>query len=212
MGNAIPVSDNTLTRSEFYGTKTIIVLSALVYLAQLFNASLVQDFSVIAEKVVKDGQIYRLFTAALLHGDILHIAGNMWFLWVFGKSVEDKIGWKMYAAFYCAAAVISSALYIATTTNKTMPCIGASGAISGIIGAYLIFFPRTKLKFQFLYSMHTPVFAPAWTYILGWILLNFFFGVLQTGSGTRGVAYWGHIGGFVAGIISAHMYQSLRQK
>lgn len=212
MGNAIPVSDNTLTRSKFYGTKTIIGLSVLVYLAQFSNSSLVQDFSVIAERVVNGGQIYRLLTAALLHGSILHIAGNMWYLWVFGRSVEDRIGWKMYAAFYCIAAVVSSALYVATTTNKTMPCIGASGAISGIIGAYLIFFPHTKLKFKFLYSMHQPVFAPAWAYILGWILLNFFFGMLQAGSGTRGVAYWGHIGGFVAGIISAHLYQSVRQK
>jgi len=138
----------------------------------------------------------------------------MWFLWLFGRTVEDKTGWKNYLLLFTASAILSATLFISTAADKTIPCVGASGAISGVIGAYLILFPKAKIRFHIfgkLGTYRTTTFVPAWVYILIWLGLNVAYGILQSGSQAVAVAYWGHIGGFIAGVIFAELYKNLKQ-
>ncbi|MDD5135766.1 MAG: rhomboid family intramembrane serine protease [Candidatus Omnitrophica bacterium] len=211
LGYAFPAGDNVLTKRYPYVTVGIIVLCAFMFFP---GEPAMTSLSLIADKVVKEKEFYRLITAAFLHAGILHILGNMWFLWVFGRSVEDRMGRVPYAALFLTSAVFSSILFIATIKDGSVPCVGASGAISGVIGAYLILLPKAKIKFNIYWKYGTQRFAtyaPSWAYILVWILMNVFFGMMEAGSKTVGVAYWGHIGGFVGGIIFAEMYKNLKR-
>ncbi|MEW6008335.1 MAG: rhomboid family intramembrane serine protease [Candidatus Omnitrophota bacterium] len=219
-GAAFPISDNITVKTRSYATKGIIVTCSLIFLLDLLLIDLVPTFSLIADKVLISREWYRLITNAFLHGGIFHLLGNMWFLWVFGRSVEDRLGWNNYLFLFVLGAIFSAVLFIATTNNKSIPCVGASGTISAIIGAYLILFPKAKLRFDIYRPLSVflpvPIQKIATTqissmyYVLFWIIMNVFFAMLQSGSKTVGIAYWGHIGGFIAGIIFTEVYKNFR--
>ncbi|MGH8993755.1 MAG: rhomboid family intramembrane serine protease [Acidimicrobiia bacterium] len=128
------------------------------------------------------------------HGSLLHLGGNMLFLWIFGNNVEDRLGKGLYFIFYIVAGLAAAAAHIATEPNSIIPVVGASGAIAGVMGAYLVFFPRARILtivplFIFIQFVHLPAYV-----VLGaWFLLQFFTNV------DSGVAFMAHIGGFVAG-------------
>lgn len=143
-----------------------------------------------------------LFTAMFVHGGFMHFAGNMLYLWVFGDNVEDRLGHVKYLLFYLACGVAATWAQVATDTASQVPNIGASGAIAGVLGAYLLLFPysriSTLLVFYFIMVIRVPVL-----FLLGfWFFLqNFFQGLGSLGSSAGGgVAYWAHVGGFVAGL------------
>ncbi len=153
------------------------------------------------------------FTAMFLHGGWLHIAGNMIFLWVFGDNVEDAMGHVRYAAFYLIGGLAATAAHVAVSQNDLVPAIGASGAISAVLGAYLVLYPRATVAailpiFIFLW---VPVNVPAIVLIGIWFLLQLFNGVAAlaatdvVGAG-GGVAWFAHIGGFVAGLVLVKVF------
>jgi len=149
------------------------------------------------------------FTALFLHGGWLHFLGNMLFLWVFGDNVEDRLGKLPYLLFYLGTGLAAAWLQIATDNRSEVPNIGASGAIAGVLGAYLVLFPLSRVRTLVLFGFFvTTALVPAALLIGLWIALQFFSGVASLGAQTGGgVAYWAHIGGFGAGLALMALYK-----
>ena len=146
-----------------------------------------------------------LFASMFLHGGWLHLAGNMLFLWVFGGNVEDRLGHGRFLALYLLAGFAATLTEILMSPDSLVPVIGASGAIAGVLGAYLFLFPRARvLTLVFIILFPLLIDLPAIALLVFWFASQFIAGVasLETGEALYGgVAYWGHIGGFVAGAI-----------
>jgi membrane associated rhomboid family serine protease len=143
-------------------------------------------------------------TSIFLHGGWLHIIGNMWALWIFGDNVEDRMGPIRFVIFYLLCGLAAGLVQWFTNPHSTIPTVGASGAIAGVMGAYLFMFPRARL-IVLLPIFFFPFFfeLPAVTYLGFWALTQVFSGTLSLASPANvgGVAWWGHVGGFVAGIL-----------
>ena len=140
-----------------------------------------------------------IFTSMFLHSGFMHIAGNMLFLWIFGDNVEDYFGHLPYLLFYLVCGIGSGLTHIIFNFHSPLPALGASGAISGVMGAYILLFPRARvLTLVFIFFIPIPAFI-----ILGyWFLLQFLAGVSSVGAAaTGGVAWWAHIGGFLLGMV-----------
>ena len=146
-----------------------------------------------------------LFTSMFLHGGWLHIIGNMWFLWIFGDNVEDQFGHLGYLMFYIICGLGSGVSQVIFSWGSKIPSLGASGAISGVLGAYIVFFPRAKiLTLVPLLIIFFTVRVPAAIFIGLWFVMNFLSGVGSLGAtNTGGVAWWAHVGGFLIGVIIA---------
>ncbi len=146
-----------------------------------------------------------LLTCMFLHGGFLHIIGNMWFLWIFGDNVEDQFGPFGYLLFYFVCGISSGVTQVVFSWGSHVPSLGASGAISGVLGAYLVFFPRARvLTLVPLLIIFFTVRIPAAVFIGLWFLMNFLSGVSSIGAlNTGGVAWWAHVGGFVLGVLIA---------
>lgn len=148
-----------------------------------------------------------LVTSMFLHGGLLHLAGNLLYLWIFGDNVEDALGHGRYLVFYLGAGVAASLLQGGLSPASTVPVLGASGAIAGVLGAYFVLFPRARVVTLVpLFVLFPLVEVPATLYLLFWFLLQFWMGsqALVNGalSGAQGgVAWWAHVGGFVAGLL-----------
>lgn len=144
---------------------------------------------------------YPLFTSMFLHSGLLHLLGNMLFLYIFGDNVEDTFGHIPYLIFYLFCGIGSGVTHVAFNLHSAIPAIGASGAISGVMGAYAVLFPRARvLMLFFIFLIPVPAVL-----VLGyWFLIQFLEGIGQLGAGaTGGVAFWAHVGGFVIGLLVA---------
>lgn len=145
--------------------------------------------------------IVPLFSSMFLHGSFLHIIGNMLYLWVFGDNIEDKLGRLNFIFFYMAAGFLANLAHIATNPASAIPTIGASGAIAGVLGAYLIAFPKAKvLTLVPIGIIPIPVIVPALLFLVLWFVFQLLSGLTVFGAGQM-VAWWAHIGGFVAGVF-----------
>lgn len=147
-----------------------------------------------------------------LHGSILHIGGNMLFLWVFGDNVEDVLGHSWFLVFYLAVGVLAGLSHAMIDPTSRIPGIGASGAIAGVLAAYLVLFPHARVRTLLFLGPFFTITRISATILIGlWILFQFVSGLFALGEPDRsGVAYWAHIGGFVAGFIIIWMYQRSR--
>ncbi len=145
-----------------------------------------------------------IFTAMFMHGGWMHIIGNMWFLWVFGDNVEDAMGSVNFLIFYLLTGVAAAAAQIYADPNSAIPMVGASGAIGGVMGAYIMLYPKVKVHMLiFLARFKIPAVA-----MLGyWIVVQLIGGFNSIGSQEGGVAFWAHIGGFVAGALLVHLFK-----
>jgi rhomboid family protein len=147
-----------------------------------------------------------LITCMFLHAGWLHIIGNMWFLWIFGANVEDRFGSFVYLLVYFVCGVGSGISQVAFSWGSTIPSIGASGAISGVLGAYLLFFPGSRILTLIpLFIIWFTARIPAFVFILLWFAMQFLSGLgsLGAANNTGGVAWWAHVGGFVLGVLIA---------
>jgi membrane associated rhomboid family serine protease len=148
-----------------------------------------------------------LLTSMFMHGGWMHLLGNMLFLWVFGDNVEHAIGHVRYLLFYLLCGLAASAAHIVSDPNSVLPSLGASGAISGVLGAYIVLFPRNRIR---VLMGHFVTTMPALVVLGLWILLQFVSGlggVFDTEQTGGGVAYWAHIGGFVAGVAGIFLFR-----
>ncbi|WP_022670095.1 rhomboid family intramembrane serine protease [Hippea alviniae] len=149
--------------------------------------------------------IVRMFESMFLHGGFLHIGGNMLFLWIFGDNVEDRLGHVNYLFFYLAGGFLSFLAQGVVNPTSEIPMIGASGAISAVIGAYAVFFPSARiLTLVPIFIFITFIRIPAWLFIGFWFLMQYFNGMISIAANyTGGVAWFAHIGGFVFGFVVA---------
>ena len=143
-------------------------------------------------------------TSMFLHGGWLHIIGNMWTLWIFGDNVEDRMGTTRYLVFYFICGLAAGLVHFFTNANSTIPTVGASGAIAGVLGAYFLLFPKSRI-IVLLPLFFLPLFieVPAVTYLGFWVLSQIFSGTLSLAlpEDVGGVAFWAHVGGFIAGAV-----------
>jgi membrane associated rhomboid family serine protease len=153
-------------------------------------------------------QVSHVFTSMFLHGSWMHLIGNMWFLWIFGDNIEDSMGRVRYAIFYLTCGVAAALLQVLVNPASGIPMVGASGAISGVMGAYLVLYPRVRVfALVILGFFFTSIALPAWTMLLYWAaiqLVSGLFGLVAREGG--GVAFWAHVGGFVAGMALIKLF------
>jgi membrane associated rhomboid family serine protease len=153
-------------------------------------------------------QFSHLFTSMFLHGSWMHLLGNMWFLWLFGNNVEDAMTRPRFASFYLLCGLAAAGLQVLTNPSSGLPMVGASGAISGVMGAYLVLYPRVRVFVMIpLGFILTSAALPAWTMLGYWLLLQFVSGLTTLGGEPGGgVAFWAHVGGFVAGAALVKLF------
>src|ERR671918_2887566 len=145
-------------------------------------------------------QVSHLLTHMFLHGSWMHLLGNMWFLWLFGNNVEDSMGRLRFVVFYLLCGLAAAAGQIVTSPGSAIPMVGASGAISGVMGAYLVLYPRVRVfAIVPLGFFVTSLALPAWVMLGYWFFIQFVSGLVSMGGEMGGVAFWAHIGGVVPG-------------
>jgi rhomboid family protein len=217
--------DNTQRRTIPLVNYTLIAINVAVYLYQIANPEFERGYSVVPAEITQGrdiiGQVQRglylaespspiyltMLSSMFMHGGLLHIGGNMLYLWIFGDNVEDRMGHLKYLIFYLLCGFLATATHIFFGPNSVIPSLGASGAIAGVLGAYLVLFPRQGVRvFQFGMIMEVPALI-----VIGlWGLLQFWngFGSLgRTGEG-GGVAFMAHVGGFVAGLLLVFLFRN----
>lgn len=154
-----------------------------------------------------------LFTSMFLHGSWFHIIGNLWFLWVFGNNVEDAMSRLRYPVFYVLCGLAAAAAQIAANPSSAVPMVGASGAIGGVMGAYAVLFPRAHVHTLIIFGIFARVVAvPAFVMLGYWFLIQILAGLPTLGSEEGGVAFWAHIGGFLAGVVLVLPFRTRRSR
>jgi membrane associated rhomboid family serine protease len=179
-------------------------------------ATLTDQFGNPTGQVCNKPTVETIFTSMFMHGSILHIGGNMLFLWIFGNNVEDAMGPLKFLAFYLVAGVAALALQVAIDPNSTAPTIGASGAIAGVLGGYIVLYPRARvLTLVFIVLFFTVIELPAVVMLGIWFAEQALFGAANltnpTGGG-GGVAYFAHVGGFVFGLLAVRLLATRRKE
>jgi membrane associated rhomboid family serine protease len=218
----LPIGDVTRSRSFPIVTIILIVANVLVFLYQLSLpqrefVAFVTAFGNIPYEMVAGEDIpppgpspiyLTLFTAMFMHGSISHIFGNMLFLWVFGDNVEDSMGHLKFIIFYLVCGLAAAATHIASELNSTVPAVGASGAISGVLGAYMVLHPHGHVRTLIFFFFIRIIYLPAWLLLGAWFLFQLLPGLQSLGGGRgSGIAFWAHIGGFVAGALLIFLFR-----
>jgi rhomboid family protein len=220
----IPLKDMTPRRSFPIITLLLIVANVIVFVHQITLPhaaadAFIKTYSVVPAKIslalagrryTMEQALLPLFTSMFLHGGFLHIIGNMWFLWIFGANVEDRLGSFPYLLFYIVAGIGSGISQTLFSWGSTIPSLGASGAISGVLGAYIVFFPSSRILTLIpLFIIWFTWRIPAVIFIGLWFVANFLSGLSSLGSTAMGgVAWWAHVGGFLIGLLVAFVARS----
>ncbi len=143
-----------------------------------------------------------LLTSMFMHGGWLHILSNMWFMWIFGNNVEDSMGHVRFVVFYLLCGLVAAALQLASDPDSGVPMVGASGAIGGVMGAYVLLYPRVHVHLLIFFGFYITTVAVPAVFMLGyWLLLQLVGGFVSLGAEGGGVAFWAHVGGFLAGAL-----------
>jgi len=210
--------DNERIHGRPYVNYLLIAINAIIFLVEVVATGyfsdrtstfeLLEKYGAIPYKVL-GGDISSIITSMFLHSGIAHLIGNMLFLFVFGDNIEDKLGRIKYVFMYIGwgiAAALAHSFYAMSTGGGEIPAIGASGAISGVLGAYLILFPRAKIYTVITAFFITTVKIPAIAYIPFWFIMQVILGFIDQ---TGGVAYAAHIGGFLAGVLTGYVFKNV---
>jgi rhomboid family protein len=222
----IPLRDTVPSRTAPIVTVGLIIVNVVVFLHEAALGPHLEKFvfayGLVPRRFVfwtgaplDPARFLPLITSMFWHGGWLHLIGNMLYLWIFGDNVEDKLGHLRYLIFYLAAGVVAALTQVALNPASPLPTVGASGAIAGVLGAYLISFPRSRVL-TLIPIIIFPWFVeiPAVLYLVFWFLLQLFEGLGQLGIPQEGggVAVWAHIGGFIAGVVLVKLMEPLRRR
>lgn len=213
----IPLKDENPTKTIPFVTITIILINILVFIYELTQGAQLQDkilkFAVIPYNLTHthNPKIFlTLITSLFFHAGFAHIFGNMLYLWVFGNNIEDRLGHIKFIFFYIICGVVATFGHIITAWNSKLPVLGASGAISGVLGAYMVLYPRAKVLVLIpLFYIWRIAKIQAWWFLIFWIILQFLYGTLSAtmaGADVGGVAWFAHITGFFAGILFLRLF------
>jgi membrane associated rhomboid family serine protease len=212
-----PIGDeNRGKRGLALVTAMLVVINVLVFLYEnsLDDRELsryIFRYGAIPAEIERGQDYYTLITSMFIHGGIAHIAGNMLFLWIFGDNIERRFGPSLYLLFYLGCGLAAGAAHILSDPHSPVPAIGASGAISGVMGAYILLYPSNRVRVLVWYWGVVQI--PAFMFLGIWFLMQFLSGVAALSAETAessGVAFWAHIGGFVAGAAAALVLGAMR--
>lgn len=203
-----PIRDHNPSGRTPYVVYALIAINIVVYIATLNLMSdnraahfFLTEWALIPENITAGNNFQTLISTQFMHGGFLHLFGNMLFLWIFGDNLEDEMGHLGFLAFYLSAGVGAGLIYVATAPHSVVPTVGASGAIAGVLGGYLLLFPKAKVDILLILIVFFRVFViPAWVALLVWLALQLF-GSVGADPNAGGVAYWAHIGGFAVGML-----------
>jgi membrane associated rhomboid family serine protease len=204
-----PIRDSEPSYSKPVVTMFIIAVNLLVF---LFEASLdpytLNAFIAHYGLIPAEFHASAIFTSMFVHGGWLHVLGNMWFLWIFGNNIEDILGHEKYLIFYILCGVAAAVTQTYFALDSQVPMVGASGAIAGVMGAYLIKFPHARIRtlFFFIFIMFFDI--PAWVMLVYWFAIQFFSGIgsiAESTANSGGTAFFAHVGGFLAGILLVNL-------
>lgn len=224
----LPIKDYNPTKRTAYITIVFICINTALFLYQAYLSGKPLEYHVATSAMVpyevahlknldvplgrdRFGRlVYRdinpffsILTSIFMHGSFLHLAGNMLFLWIFGNNIEDYLGRMRFIFFYLACGVGASLIHVLFNVNSIVPVIGASGAVSGVMGAYLVLYPQAKVRtLVFLFILITFVDVPAFVFLIVWFIFQF----LYAGGGS-GIAWLAHVGGFLLGVLLIKMMQ-----
>jgi membrane associated rhomboid family serine protease len=229
-----PYHDENQTQRPAYATLTIIAINVLVWLvvegagANYPLAASVCNLGLIPGELtgllppgtsfpIGDGlvcvtdpgrQTLHIITSMFLHGSWMHIIGNMWFLWLFGNNIEDAMTRPRFVIFYLLCGTAAALLQVVMQPDSPIPMVGASGAISGVMGAYLVLYPRVRVFTVVLLGFFlTTIAVPAWLMLIYWAFIQLVGGFVgQVGGQGGGVAFWAHVGGFLAGVVLIKLF------
>lgn len=219
----IPLKDENPTETFPFVTIIIIVINALVFIYELMLGDQLQNkitqFAVIPYNIThmsNPSVLLTLTTSLFFHGGFAHILGNMLYLWVFGNNIEDRLGHFRFIVFYLVCGIVATFGHIVTAVDSKLPVIGASGAISAVLGAYLLLYPRAKVLVLIpLFYIWRIAKIQAWWFLVFWIILQFLYGTtssaLMGSSEEGGVAWFAHIAGFFAGILFLRLFLKRRR-
>jgi membrane associated rhomboid family serine protease len=203
-----PIRDHNPSGGTPYVTYALIAINVVIFAAtwHLFSdqralMGFFSDWALFPNRVSSGGGYSGLLTSMFLHGGVMHLAGNMLFLWIFGDNLEDEMGHLRFLAFYLASGVGAGLAQVLAAPYSGIPTVGASGAIAGVMGGYLLLYPKARIDILFIFFVFFRILAvPAWAMLGFWFALQVVNGSLDDGS-AGGVAYWAHAGGFVVGVL-----------
>jgi len=231
----IPLRDQNRSLTEPHVTRILLMVNVVVFFItilpdflsgnwffSLFGGSLsleraISMYGMVPDVVLRGQRLYTLFTSMFLHADLLHLGGNMLFLYVFGDNVEDAFGHGRYLFFYFLSGIAANVAFISAQLLSgdlkalLIPAIGASGAIAGLLGAYLILYPKARILTLVFVGWIYIVPLPAVLFLGFWFLYQLLYGMLTLQIAETGIAYWAHIGGFVAGIFFGLIWRGRRR-
>jgi membrane associated rhomboid family serine protease len=212
----LPLRDDVPSRTFPFVTAGLIVVNAVVFIGEIVRSGGLQqaayDYGFIpryltafasGEGVPVGQAFFPLFSSMFLHGGWLHLIGNMWYLWIFGDNIEDRLGHARFLVFYLLCGLIGNFAHYIFNSGSELPAIGASGAIAGVLGAYLISYPRARITVLLpLVFFWQFIELPALVVLGFWLVLQFLNGAASLAHGMGGgVAWWAHVGGFLSGIF-----------
>jgi hypothetical protein len=197
----LPLRDDIRHRKPPITNWLLIGANVAVFVLQLTHGDTLDRYAAVPGAISHGRQLYTVFTSMFMHGGIFHILGNMWFLYIFGDNVEDAFGHFFYVVFYLAAGACGALLQVLINPNSTIPMIGASGAISGVLGAYIVLYPRARiLTLLPIFIFIQFINVPAVIFLGYWMFIQVLSGLGSPRSG-GGVAFFAHIGGFGFGFL-----------
>ncbi len=217
----IPLRDDNPTTLTPVVTVSLIVLNCLVFLYQLSlgpaEERFILSYAAVPAEWFRPGTVVgdpavpaaaTVLTSMFLHANLMHLIGNMLYLWIFGNNIEDVMGHGRFILFYLLCGVVAVLGHAVMAPDSTVPMIGASGAISGVLGAYLLLFPRARVLVLVLLGIFTRIMPVPAVFVLGfWIVMQVINGLFSWGGLGGGVAWFAHIGGFVAGLALIKVFQ-----
>lgn len=203
-----PIRDHNPSGAVPYVTYALMVVNTAVFVA--YWTALTDDrqldaffyaWGLVPDALLAGDGLSTPLTSMFLHGGWMHLIGNMWFLWIFGDNLEEEFGHRWFLTFYLLSGLAAAAFQIAADPASDLPMVGASGAIAGVMGGYLLLFPRARIDVLFIIVIFFRIVPiPAWIVLGVWIGLQFFSGA-STPTEAGGVAYWAHVGGFAGGFV-----------
>ncbi|MGD9365112.1 MAG: rhomboid family intramembrane serine protease [Desulfobacteraceae bacterium] len=223
----IPLKDDNPSRNIPFINLMLIAVNIAVFIYQFFfmpegPAYLINTLGVIPRDLLSLTVVHgstsipaplTVFSAMFIHGGWLHLLGNMLYLWIFGDNVEDRLGHRRYLIFYLSAGVAAALVHAILFKNSTVPCVGASGAISGVLAAYLIFYPKARVTTLFFIFIFIRIVRLPAVVLLGlWIALQIASGITDLSGTAGGVAWFAHVGGFASGLLLALILKPKRRK
>jgi len=211
----IPIRDENPTLITPWVNYILIAINVIVYIFMFTLGAGAEAFTLNLALIPAEvtagldlGDVADIFTSMFMHAGLAHIAGNMLYLWIFGDNIEEAMGHGRYLIFYLLSGIAASLVHILTNPGSNIPTVGASGAIAGVLGAYLILFPQSRVMTLVPLGFYLRMTMVPAIIVLGlWFVLQLFQGLLSAGGpDVGGVAFWAHIGGFVAGVVLAKLF------